>query len=79
MNIELQDRVTTLEDKPDTGADAVDNIKTENQILFDMKIAPLFLLQSIDQYNKQAIAFNIPHQPPHSQIMTMELSSCPSN
>ena len=64
MNVDLRNKVTTLEDKPDTGTEAIENLKTENEIFFDTKIAPLFLLQSIEQYNKQAIAFNIPPPAP---------------
>ena len=64
MNIDLRNKVKTLEDKPDIGIEAIENLKTENEIFFDTKMVPLFLLQSIEQYNKQAIAFNIP--PPAS-------------
>ena len=79
MNVDLRNKVTTLEDKPDIGIEAIENLKTENEIFFDTKMVPLFLLQSIEQYNKQAIAFNIPPLPLISLIMIMASTFCLTN
>ena len=70
MYLNLQNRVTPLENKPETGPEVIENLKAENEHFFDTKVAPLFLLQAIEQYNRQAIAFNIPHLPLNNQTMT---------